>query len=174
MLAVFSDRNVGIVGAKLYYPDMTTQHGGVVMGLAGLAEHASRFLPRGEPGYMWRGVLDQEFSAVTGACLLVRRELFERIGGLDESLPTAFNDVEFCLRARAMKYSIVMAACVELVHHETISFGHHYAHAAERERADVALMQERWRAVCARPTRSTIRTSPWWRGTSGPWRRRRA
>ena len=129
MVAVFSDHDVGIVGAKLYYPDMTTQHGGVIMGLGGLAAHLNRRLPRGEPGYMWRGVLDQELSVVTGACLLVRRDVFERVGGLDEALATAFNDVDFCLRTRALNYSVVMAASVELVHHETLTFGHHYADA---------------------------------------------
>jgi GT2 family glycosyltransferase len=149
MVAVFSDKGVGIVGAKLYYPNMTTQHGGVIMGLAGLAEHVNRFLPQGEPGYMWRGVLDQELSVVTGACLLVRRDVFKQVGGLDEALPTGFNDVDFCLRVRALRYSVVMAASVELVHHETLSFGHHYANANEREAADVALMLERWQAVCA-------------------------
>ena len=148
MVAVFSDKNVGIVGAKLYYPNMTTQHGGVIMGLTGLAGHVNRFLPRGEPGYMWRGEVDQELSAVTGACLLVRRDVFERLGGLDEALATGFNDVDFCLRARALKYSVVMAASVELIHYETLSFGHHYADVPDQEAADVALMQERWAAVC--------------------------
>lgn len=149
MVAVFSDKNVGIVGAKLYYPNMTTQHGGVIMGLGGLADHVNRFLPRGEPGYMWRGEVDQELSVVTGACLLVRRDVFERVGGLDEALATGFNDVDFCLRVRALKYSVVMAASVELIHHETLSFGHHYADIPDQEAADVALMQERWAAVCA-------------------------
>ena len=149
MVAMFSDKGVGIVGAKLYYPNMTTQHGGVIMGLAGLAEHVNRFLPQGEPGYMWRGVLDQELSVVTGACLLVRRDVFKQVGGLDEALPTGFNDVDFCLRVRALNYSVVMAASVELVHHETLSFGHHYANASELEAADIALMRERWHAVCA-------------------------
>ena len=166
MLAMFSDPRVGIVGAKLYYPDMTTQHGGVIMGLAGLAEHANRFLPRGEPGYMWRGVLDQEMSVVTGACLLVRRDVFDQVGGLDEALPRAFNDVDFCLRAGALGYSIMMAASVELVHHETLSFGHHYAGDAEREQADVALMRARWRAVCEadpfhNPNLSLVAGSEW-------------
>ena len=149
MVAVLSVPCVGIVGAKLYYPNMTTQHGGVIMGRSGLAQHAHRFLPRGEPGYMWRGVLDQEVSVVTGACLLVRRAVFERVGGLDEELPTAFNDVDFCLRVGALGCSVVLAASVELVHHETLSFGHHYADATEQEAADVALMQARWPAVCA-------------------------
>lgn len=148
MIAMFSDANTGIVGAKLYYPNMTVQHGGVIMGLAGLVEHASRFIPRGEPGYAWRAVLDQEFSSVTGACLLVRRSIFEKIGGLDEGLPAGFNDVDFCLRVRRLSYSVVFAASVELVHHETISFGHHYAHNRLQEAADVRIMRERWADVC--------------------------
>lgn len=148
MVAAFSDAQVGIVGAKLYYPDMTVQHAGAIMGLAGLVEHASRFLPRGEPGYAWRGVLDQEFSCVTGACMLVRRSVYEALRGLDEGLPTAFNDVDFCLRARGQGHSVVFAASVELIHHETISFGHHYAHDREREMADVHVMRRRWAEVC--------------------------
>ena len=149
MAAMFSDPAVGIVGAKLYYPDGRTQHGGVILGLSGLAEHAHKFLPRGEPGYMARAVLDQEMSAVTGACLMVRRRLFEQVGQLDERLASGFNDVDLCLRVRALGYSVVMAASVELVHHETISFGHHYAGDPAAELADVRLMQQRWPDVIA-------------------------
>lgn len=148
MVARFSDTNTGIVGAKLYYPNMTVQHGGVIMGLSGLVEHASRFVPRGDPGYAWRAVLDQEFSCVTGACLLVRRFIFDNVGGLDEGLPTGFNDVDFCLRVRKLGYSVVFAASVELIHHETISFGHHYTHSPQQEVADVRIMRERWAEVC--------------------------
>lgn len=148
MAAIFSDASTGIVGAKLYYPNMTVQHGGVIMGLAGLVEHASRFLPRGEPGYAWRAALDQEFSCVTGACLLVRRSTFDKVGGLDEGLPTGFNDVDFCLRVRKLGYSVVLAASIELIHHETISFGHHYAQSQHQEADDVRTMQERWAQVC--------------------------
>ena len=149
MAAMFSDPNTGIVGAKLYYPDGRTQHGGVILGLSGLAEHAHKFLPQGEPGYMARAVLDQDMSAVTGACLMVRRSLFEQVGGLDELLPSGFNDVDFCLRIRALGYAVIMAGSVELVHHETISFGHHYAGDAAAELADVHLVQGRWPEVIA-------------------------
>lgn len=148
MATIFSDSNTGIVGAKLYYPNMTIQHGGVIMGLAGLVEHASRFLPRGKTGYAWRAALDQEFSCVTGACLLVRRSIFEKLHGLDEGLPTGFNDVDFCLRVRRLGYSVVFAANVELIHHETLSFGHHYAHSRQQEADDVRTMRERWAQVC--------------------------
>jgi hypothetical protein len=149
MAARFSDPKTGIVGVKLYYPDGQTQHGGVILGLGGLAEHAHKFRPRGEAGYMSRAVLDQEMSAVTGACLMVRRALFEQVGGLDEELPTAFNDVDFCLRIRQIGHSVIMAASVELVHHETISFGHHYGHDAAAELADAQIMHRRWSGVIA-------------------------
>ena len=147
MTAVLSDERAGIVGAKLYYPNMTVQHGGAIMGLAGLVEHANRFLPCDAPGYAWRGVLDQEFSCVTGACMLVRRTIYDALGGLDEALPSGFNDVDFCLRGRRLGHRIVFAASVELVHHETITFGHHYAAAREQEAADIRLMRGRWADV---------------------------
>lgn len=166
MVAMMSDPQTGVVGAKLYYPNMTVQHGGVIMGLAGLVQHVNRFLPRGEPGYMHRGVLDQEFCCVTGACLLVRRCVYELLGGLDEQLPTAFNDVDFCLRARSLSYGVVLGASVELIHHETISFGHHYADNFQQEARDVALMRKRWRALCQadpfhNPSLSLVAEAEW-------------
>ncbi|HTJ89312.1 MAG TPA: glycosyltransferase [Acidocella sp.] len=144
MLSFFTDDAVGIVGAKLYYPSMTVQHGGVIMGLAGPCEHANRYLPKGEPGYAWRGILDQEFSAVTGACMLVRREVFEAVGGLDEAYPSGFNDVDFCLRVRKLGHAVVFAGNVEMIHHETVTFGHHYAGSSEQEDADLLHMRLRW------------------------------
>lgn len=156
----------GIVGARLHYPNLLTQHGGVLMGLAGLAEHMNRFLPRGEAGYMGRGVLDQELSAVTGACLLVRRTAFDAVNGLEERLPTGFNDVDFCLRVGRAGWSVVMAAPVELLHHETLSFGHHYSGAAEREAADIRFMRVRWGDRCGadpfhNPNLSVLPSSEW-------------
>ena len=145
MLSFFTDPRVGIVGARLYYPDDTTQHGGIIIGLAGLCEHANRNLPRGEPGYADRAILDQELSAVTGACLLVRRSLFDTLGGLDESFASAFNDVDFCLRARDLDHTIVFAACAELYHYETITYGRHYgAEEAGQEARDIARLRARW------------------------------
>jgi GT2 family glycosyltransferase len=147
MLCFFVDPKVGVVGAKLYYPASTVQHGGVIMGLAGLCEHANRYLPKDCPGYAWRALLDQEMSAVTGACLLVRRDVFEAVGGLDEELATSFNDIDFCMRVRGAGYSIVFAASVELLHYETLSFGHHHFDDMARERRDIALMRQRWEPV---------------------------
>ena len=148
MVAILSDPAAAVVGAKLYYPDMTTQHGGVVMGFGGLAQHLNRFLPRGQPGYTWRAMLDQELSCVTGACLLVRRQVFDSVGGLDEALPTAFNDVDFCLKVRRAGHGVVFAASVEMVHHETLTFGHHYSANRSQEYVDGAEIVRRWREVC--------------------------
>jgi GT2 family glycosyltransferase len=167
MVSFFADRNCGIVGAKLFYPNLTTQHGGVIMGLAGLVEHANRFLPRGNPGYAFRAELDQELSAVTGACMLVRRDVFEQVNGLDETFPTAFNDVDFCLRVRAAGFGIVFAASVEMIHHETLTFGQHYSpEKTEQEATDIQRLRTRWSEICKtdpfhNPNLSLVGRSEW-------------
>jgi GT2 family glycosyltransferase len=150
MVGHLQDPAVGVVGAKLYYPNKTVQHGGVIMGLAGLCDHVNRFLPRGAPGYAWRGVLDQELSAVTAACLLVRREVYAAVGGMDRTYESAFNDVDLCLKARAAGWSIVFSAQAELIHYESLSYGQHYSDdEVHRWERDVALMRSRWSAVVA-------------------------
>ncbi len=167
MVSFFADRNCGIVGAKLFYPNLTTQHGGVIMGLAGLVEHANRFLPRGNPGYAFRAELDQELSAVTGACMLVRRDVFEQVDGLDETFPTAFNDVDFCLRVRQAGFGIVFAASVEMIHHETLTFGQHYSpEKTEQEATDIQRLRTRWSDICKtdpfhNPNLSLVGRSEW-------------
>jgi GT2 family glycosyltransferase len=167
MVGFFADPGCAIVGPKLFYPNLTTQHGGVIMGLAGLVEHANRFLPRGKPGYAWRAELDQELSAVTGACLLVRREVYEQVGGLDEDFPTAFNDIDFCLRVRERGHGIVFAASVEMIHHETITFGQHYSpETSEQEDSDIRRLRARWSQICRadpfhNPNLSLIGRSEW-------------
>ncbi|WP_338665110.1 glycosyltransferase [Pararoseomonas sp. SCSIO 73927] len=150
MTAFMKDPQVGMVGARLIYPDDRVQHGGVIMGLAGLCDHAHRFLPRAEPGYMSRAVVSQELSVVTGACMLVRRTLYERTGGLDEAYPSAFNDVDFALRVGETGHSVVYAAEAELHHHELQTYGDHYA--GERrasETLEVTRMRQRWAEVVA-------------------------
>ncbi len=153
MLGHFADPAVGAVGAKLCYENGSVQHGGIVMGIGGLADHINRLLPRDDPGYGHRAVLNQELSAVTGACLLVRRELYEAVGGLDESFPIAFNDVDFCLKVRAAGRSVVFCADAKLIHYESLSLGHHFS--GERsglERIEVQRMRARWpQAVAADP-----------------------
>ena len=119
---VLEDR-VGAVGAKLYYPDGRIQHAGVGLGLAGVAAPLHRGLPGDAEGYLGRARLAQDLSCVTAACLLVRRSVFEAVGGFDESLAVAFNDVDLCLRLREAGWRIVWTPAAELHHHESVSVG---------------------------------------------------
>ena len=115
---------IGAVGAKLYYINDTIQHAGVIIGLGGMAGHALKFLAREAPGYHWKPFLIQNYSAVTGACLVMRRNVFEEVGGLEEKhLKVAFNDVDFCLRIRERGYRIVWTPYAELYHLESASRG---------------------------------------------------
>ncbi|MGE5047453.1 MAG: glycosyltransferase family 2 protein [Deltaproteobacteria bacterium] len=114
---------VGAVGARLLYPDGTVQHGGVILGIGGVANHAHRNFPRNETGYFGRLQLVQNLSAVTAACLLVRRDVYLRAGGLDEDIAVAFNDVDFCLRLGKAGLRCVFTPDATLVHHESRSRG---------------------------------------------------
>ena len=114
---------VGAVGAKLIYPNGKMQHGGVVLGLGGLAGHAFYLLSADSPGYMGLAQVVRNCSAVTGACLMTRRSLFEALGGFDEGLSVAFNDVDFCLRLGEKGYYIVWTPFAVLIHHEGASRG---------------------------------------------------
>ncbi len=137
---------VGAVGARLLYPDGTVQHVGTVLGMGGCAGHIHRHLPRDMPGYFCRAVLAHTATAVTAACMVIRKELYEAVGGLNETdLPIAYNDVDFCLRLREAGYRSVMTPFAELIHHESASRGADatpQGHARLREEA--AYMQERW------------------------------
>jgi hypothetical protein len=117
---------VGAVGAKLLYPDKRIQHAGVILGLGGVANHAHRFRDGYEdPGYFGFANRIRNYSAVTAACLMIRRTLFEQIGGLDEvHLGVAFNDVDLCLRLRREGYLIVYTPYALLYHKESASRGH--------------------------------------------------
>lgn len=115
---------VGCVGAKLYYPNDTIQHGGVIMGLGGVACHAHKEFPKNHPGYFRRLQSIQNFSAVTAACLMVKRSIFDELDGLNEKdLKIAFNDVDFCLRARKKGYLNIFTPYCEAYHYESISRG---------------------------------------------------
>jgi glycosyltransferase involved in cell wall biosynthesis len=115
--------DVGCVGARLWYPDGRLQHGGCIVGLGGVAGHSHKYFPKGHPGYFGRAVLHQSFSGVTAACLLLRREIYDQVGGLDEKLVVAFNDVDFCLRVRQAGYRNVWTPYAEMNHHESASRG---------------------------------------------------
>ncbi len=114
---------VAMVGARLWYPNGTIQHGGVILGAGGIAGHAHVGLRRDEPGYFARAHLAQDVSAVTTACALVKREVYLQVGGFDENLAVTFNDVDFCLRLREAGYRILWTPYAELIHHESASRG---------------------------------------------------
>ena len=114
---------IGAVGARLWYPDDTLQHAGVILGIRGVAGHAHRYLKRGGKGYFGRASLIQSICALTAACLVVRKETFEKIGGFNEALQVAFNDVDFCLRVREAGYRNIYTPYAELYHHESATRG---------------------------------------------------
>jgi GT2 family glycosyltransferase len=143
---------VGAVGAMLYYPNGQIQHAGIIAGLGGVAGHAHHRLPRGDPGYFGRAALVQNMSAVTAACLVMPKRLFDRLGGLNETeLAVAFNDVDLCLRIRDAGYRIVWSPHAQLYHHESASRGSDTdPDKIERFRAEVGYMMRRWRHVLDR------------------------
>lgn len=146
MVGPAMEPGVGCVGARLWYPDDRLQHAGVIL-VCGVAGHAHKLLKRGQHGYMGRAVLSQDFVAVTAACLLVARSVFDQVQGLDESLAVAFNDVDFCLRVHQAGYRNHWTPYAELIHHESVSRG--YEDTPEKQmrfRREVEAMQSRWGA----------------------------
>jgi GT2 family glycosyltransferase len=115
---------IGAVGAMLYYPNNTVQHAGVVLGLGGVAGHPYKELPRGDQGQKNRLRLVQNYSAVTAACLVVRKERYLEVGGLNEKeLPIAFNDVDLCCKLIKAGYRNVWTPFAEFYHHESATRG---------------------------------------------------
>lgn len=123
MLGYCMRPEVGIVGARLLYQDNTVQHAGVIVGAGGLADHAFKGLKDSDEGYMCRSISTQNLSAVTAACLMVKRSVYEEVGGLDETFEVAFNDIDFCLKVREAGYLIVYDAQAKLHHYESKSRG---------------------------------------------------
>ena len=123
LLMQASRPGVAMCGAMLYYPDDTIQHAGIITGLGGYAGHSHKYRPRTSGGYMFRAATVQDFSAVTAACLLVRAEVFDALNGLDEGFTVAFNDVDFCLRARRAGWRVVWTPYAQLYHYESKSRG---------------------------------------------------
>ena len=129
---------VGVVGAKLLFPDNRIQHAGVIVGMRGIASHAFKHLPAESPGYCGLAQVIRNTSAVTGACMMVRRTVFEELGGFDERLQFAFNDIDFCLRARERGYLVVYTPYAVLSHYEGATRGILHL------RADEQHMRRRW------------------------------
>lgn len=139
-------RDVGAVGAKLYYPDGRVQHGGVVVGLGGIAGHSFLFEERDSPGYFGQALLAREVSSVTGACLVVRKSVYQEVNGLNAAaFAVAFNDVDFCLKVRSKGYRNVWTPFAELVHHESVSRGtDNTPEKIERFARECANFRDRW------------------------------
>ena len=144
---------VGAVGAKLLYPNGTIQHAGVVLGVGkfkdkpfGVAGHSHKYFPRRSNGYFEQINVIRDYSAVTAACLLTKRDLFLKVGGFDEkNFAVAWNDIDFCLRLRAKKYLIVYTPYAQLYHYESISRGQdQIGERMKRFHAETDLMYKRW------------------------------
>ncbi|MEW5839006.1 MAG: glycosyltransferase family 2 protein [Pseudomonadota bacterium] len=138
---------IGCVGAKLYFTDHTIQHAGVILGIGGVAGHAHKYFPGEAYGYFSRLKLVQNLSAVTGACLVVRKSIYQQVAGLDEDhLSVAFNDVDLCLKVREAGYRNLWTPYAELFHHESKSRGaENTPEKQARFQSEVLWMQERWK-----------------------------
>jgi GT2 family glycosyltransferase len=150
-LLMYAQReDVGAVGGKLYYADKTIQHAGVVIGLGAhrTAGHVHYRQKRENLGYMGRLCYAQNMSAVTGACLMVKKSLYERVGGLDESFAVSLNDVDFCLKLRSLGYLNVFTPFAEAYHYESASRGlDTEGEKAQRYNEESARFREKWKAM---------------------------
>lgn len=150
MVSIAVQPGVGCVGAKLLYPDRSIQHAGVILGIGGVAGHSHKRLSQGAPCYFARTKLRSTMSAVTGACLLVRQSIFKEVGGFNEGLKIAFNDVDFCLRVRNAGYRNVWTPYAELYHYESATRG--YEDTPEKQKRfqrEVDYMKMTWGAELA-------------------------
>ena len=147
MVSLAIREGTGAVGAKLYYDNHTLQHAGVILGIGGVAGHSHKYFPQNADGYFSRLKVVQNYSAVTGACLVVKKALYEEVGGLNEKeLTVAFNDVDFCLKLLEKGYKNVWTPYVELYHHESVSRGEEdNPEKMNRFNEEVTYMQKRWK-----------------------------
>lgn len=145
MLGYCQRPEVGIVGAKLYYPDHTIQHAGVVLGMGGIAGHILCQASGDEPGYNGRLVNVQNMTAVTAACMMVKKKVYEEVNGLDESFKVAFNDIDFCMKVREKGYLVVFTPYAEMYHYESKSRGMEDTPEKQmRFAGEIKKFQEKW------------------------------
>lgn len=146
MLGYCMREDVGIVGARLYYEDDTIQHAGVVLGFGGIAGHTFIGLSRFDKGYFSRIICAQNYSAVTAACLMTKKKIYEQVGGLTEEFQVAFNDIDYCMKVRRIGKLIVYNPAVELYHYESKSRGlEDTPEKVERFNSEVARFIEYWK-----------------------------
>jgi len=146
MVSQASRSDIGCVGTMLYYPDDTIQHAGVILGLGDVAGHTHKYMKRGSSGYFNRACVVQDYSAVTAACLAIRKSVYEEVGGLnEENLTIAYNDVDLCLKVHEAEYRNLWTPYAELYHHESKSRGKDNTHEKKaRYLSEVAYMQKMW------------------------------
>jgi GT2 family glycosyltransferase len=148
MLGHCMRQGTGIVGARLYYPDDTIQHAGIIVGIGGIAGSLFVGLKRSHSGYLHKESLQQDLSAVTAACMMVSRKVFEAAGGFEEQLAVAFNDVDFCLRVRTLGYLVVYDPYVELYHYESKTRGaEDTPEKVRRFQSEIEFMRTRWISI---------------------------
>ena len=149
MIGLAIQPGVGAVGARLWYPNDTLQHGGIIIGIGGVAGYSHKNLPRGHFGYCGRAQLIQTLAAVTAACLVIKKDVYLEVGGLDEvNLKIAFNDVDFCLRVREAGYRNVWTPYAELYHHESATHGSEDTREKRLRFTDEVLyMKKRWSSL---------------------------
>lgn len=148
MLGNCQREDVGIVGAKLLYDNQTVQHSGVVLGLTGVAGHINAGLEENNPGYMARNIICQNYSAVTGAMLMISKKDYEEVGGLDEEFPVAYNDIDLCLKIRERNKVIVMNPAVEAYHFESKTRGYEESDEKRKRLEDDAnRLKNKWKEV---------------------------
>ncbi|HEY9629584.1 MAG TPA: tetratricopeptide repeat protein [Coleofasciculaceae cyanobacterium] len=138
-------QSIGAVGGLLLYPDSTVQHAGVLLGIQGIANHGHRYFEAHTPGYFTQIATVNNYSAITAACLMCRREVFEQVGGFDEQLAVAYNDVDLCLKMLQVGYRNVYLPHVQLYHHESRSRGYEKtSEKMQRLKQESELMRKRW------------------------------
>lgn len=148
MLGFASREDVGAVGCKLFYPDNTIQHAGIVFGVDRVATHLFRGLPRHLHGYFARESTIQDFSAVTAACMMSKRSIYEEVGYMDEDMPVAFNDLDFCLKIRKTGKLIVYDPFVNVIHYESKTRGYEDTpEKVARFEAEIEKFQNKWKDI---------------------------
>lgn len=148
MLGICQREDVGVVGAKLLYPDRTVQHAGVMVGIGGAAGHLFSRILNQDPGYMMRAIINYDYSSVTGACLMTKKSVYEQVNGLDEELKVAYNDVDYCLKVRALNQLVVYNGYSQWYHYESVSRGYETdMKKIRRFDSEIELFQKKWKDI---------------------------
>ena len=148
MLGFAQREDVGAVGAELFYPDKSIQHAGIIIGIGGVAGHVFRNIPHGMHGYFSKDAMIQNMSAVTAACIMAPRKMYEAVGNMDEKFEVAFNDVDFCLKIREQGKLIVYNPYVQFIHYESKSRGFEDTlEKQKRFKGEVERFQNKWKKI---------------------------